>query len=73
MLIYENIYVKQGAFAKFIKQPAQKYSSKRKEFLIKHKDCRSGITCCMGRLHICCDDFKVIGRCDGSWNCSTIL
>ena len=65
-----TIRVRDGAVAVAIDEPAQVDSAGRPSPDTVREACPTGITCCIGNVHLCCDDFRVIGSCAGAWGCS---
>jgi len=64
------VHVRNGAVALAIDEPARGNAADRPPAETLREACPSGITCCIGNLHLCCDDFRVIGSCAGAWGCS---
>ena len=63
-------FIKNGAIAAFIDQPWFSILALRPAVDSVKDNCPSGITCCIGGIHLCCDDHRVIGSCAGSYDCS---
>ena len=64
------IHVRDGAVALAINEPAQGGIADRPSPESLRDACPGGITCCIGNVHLCCEDFRVIGSCAGSWGCA---
>lgn len=66
----DRVSVRRGAVAIAVKEPGDSKVDDRPPADTLHDACPSGITCCIGSVHICCDDFRVIGSCVGAWGCA---
>jgi len=64
-----RVQVRKGAVALAIDEPRDRNMSDRPRPADLRDICPSGITCCIGSVHVCCDDFRVIGSCAGAWGC----
>ena len=65
-----RVAVRQGAVAIAVEEPGDSKVDDRPPADTLRDTCPSGITCCIGSVHICCDDFRVIGTCTGAWGCA---
>lgn len=65
-----RIAVRQGAVATAVEEPGDSKVDDRPPADTLRDVCPSGITCCIRSVHICCDDFRVIGTCAGAWGCA---
>lgn len=65
-----RVAVRLGAVAIAIEEPGDSKVEDRPPADTLRDTCPSGITCCIGSLHICCDDFRVLGTCIGAWGCA---
>ena len=65
-----RIAVRLGAVAIAVDEPGDSKVEDRQPADTLRNTCPSGITCCIGSVHICCDDFRVIGTCIGAWGCA---
>ena len=65
-----RIYVRDGAVASAVGEPASGNPDDRPSVDAIRERCPSGITCCIGAVHVCCDDFRVLGSCIGAWGCA---
>ena len=59
-----------GAVAMKVEEPGDGNVKDRPPADTLRGACPSGITCCVGSIHLCCDDFRVIGSCAGAWGCA---
>lgn len=66
----DRVAVRQGAVAIAVEEPGDGSISDRPPAHMLRDTCPSGITCCIGSVHVCCDDFRVIGACAGAWGCA---
>ena len=64
-----RILVREGAVSSAIQEPSRGDVRDRPPAESLREACPSGITCCIGAVHLCCDDFRVIGSCGGTWGC----
>ncbi|MDP3691235.1 hypothetical protein [Bradyrhizobium sp.] len=65
----DRVAVRQGAMAIAIEEPGNGNLNDRPAAAALRAACPSGITSCIGSVHVCCDDFRVIGSCSGAWGC----
>jgi hypothetical protein len=65
-----QVRVRRGAIALFVGEPHTGDASARPGRAALQGLCPSGITCCIGSVQLCCDDFRVIGPCQGAWGCA---
>ena len=65
----DRVTVRQGAVALAIEEPSDGNLNDRPTADALRAACPSGITSCIGSVHVCCDDFRVIGSCSGAWGC----
>ena len=65
-----RVAVRQGALAIAVEEPGNSKVDDRPPADTLRGACPSGITSCIGSVHICCDDFRVIGTCAGAWGCA---
>lgn len=64
-----RILVRKGAVALAIEEPRAGDVKDRPSTEALRVLCPSGVTCCIGSVHVCCDNFRVIGSCTGAWGC----
>jgi hypothetical protein len=65
-----QVLVRQGAIALDLQEPDRGDVSDRPRAEALRDVCPDGITCCIGLVHVCCQDFRVIGTCSGVWGCT---
>lgn len=65
-----RVQVRQGASATSMGEPHTSDANARPNSTSLQGQCPSGITCCIGSVQLCCDDFRIIGTCKGAWGCA---
>jgi hypothetical protein len=68
-----RVFVRRGAIVTHVEEPWYSDPGARPSLSELAATCPDGITCCVGRVQICCSDFRVIGSGAGSWGCQRRL